>query len=255
VKRAPLRPAGETIAAIQARIAEIRAENDAQRRGEDADLSDARRALLAREAAVARARSLSIVGERFMHRTFETFERCPENADALASARFSIADEPLMGVAFYGPVGVGKTHLAAAMAHEVIERGIPVVIDSVNALLRRIRLTFDAGVKLSEDEVVQRVAGVPLLVLDDLGKEYLTPWAATTLWDIANARYERNLPLVVTSNSDLAGLFARYSQPIAGLDEQTLPAMFDRVVEMVGGVDRFRAIGGDSRRAIVEAVR
>ncbi len=255
MRQTTLVSASETAAEIVARIAEIRAENDAARRGEDADLSDARREILRQEAAVSKARSLSIVGDRFAHRTFGTFKTRPENAQALVAARYAIADTPIIGAAFYGAPGVGKSHLAGAVAHELIGRGTAVIVDSVNALLRRIRSTFDAGVQLTEDEVVRRVSSVPLLVLDDLGKEHLTPWSATTLWDIVNARYERNLPLIVTSNSDLAGLAARYSRSIDGLDEQTLPAMFDRIVEMVGGIDRFIAVGGESQRARIEAVR
>lgn len=186
-----------------------------------------------REDRMRRVRSASIVGMRFEARTFETLEPELLNRRAIETA-WLIVEDPRVGAAFWGPPGCGKTHLAGAIVHACIERGIPAVMDTVSSLLRRIRSTYDGASKITEEEMVERIISAPVLVLDDLGKERLTEWSAAMLWDMLNARYERALPLILTANSNLGGLSAHYSRSIPGVDAHTLPAMMRRIVEMTG---------------------
>jgi DNA replication protein DnaC len=47
---------------------------------------------------------------------------------------------------------------------------------------------------------MESLKDVGLLVLDDLGTERATEWAAQALFQIVNHRYSKRLPLVVTTN-------------------------------------------------------
>jgi DNA replication protein DnaC len=62
---------------------------------------------------------------------------------------------------------------------------------------------------VSYDAVFEGLRTVGLLVLDDLGAEAPTPWAAEKLYQLLNHRYNYRLPTVVTTNRDLDRLEGR----------------------------------------------
>jgi hypothetical protein len=55
----------------------------------------------------------------------------------------------------------------------------------------------------TDDTALRRLAlqRVPLLVLDDLGTEYVTGFSRVELGDLLNQRYNRELPTIITSNA------------------------------------------------------
>jgi DNA replication protein DnaC len=96
--------------------------------------------------------------------------------------------------------GVGKTHLAAAIANEALRRQINVLFAIVPDLLDHLRSTFGPSSEIEYDERFELIRTVPLLILDDLGTENTTPWAREKLFQIFNYRYNDALPTVITSN-------------------------------------------------------
>lgn len=98
-----------------------------------------------------------------------------------------------------GPVGTGKTGLAVGALRVVHESGarrylfcgVPALLDAMRARGREA-----AG---AEDPMTAAVAA-SVLVLDDLGAERPTDWVAERLYVLVNARYEKQLPTVVTTN-------------------------------------------------------
>lgn len=102
-----------------------------------------------------------------------------------------------------GAPGLGKTLLAAgALAASTHSK--PGFFWEWGALLRNIRqLAFgDNGPHLPEEDVLKPWQETPgLLVLDDVGAEKMTEWAAQTLYAILNARYQSRLPTIVTTNN------------------------------------------------------
>lgn len=85
-----------------------------------------------------------------------------------------------------------QTHLAAAIAHEVLGRHEPVLFAVVPDLLDHLRVTFS--------ERFEQFRSVPLLILDDLGTESATVWAREKLYQLLNHRYNWRLATVITSN-------------------------------------------------------
>jgi DNA replication protein DnaC len=113
------------------------------------------------------------------------------------------AGSPEGWLVFMGENGVGKTHLAAAIAHACRERGTSVLFLVVPDLLDHLRYTFRPDSDVSYDQLFEEVKRVPLLVLDDLGAHGTSPWAREKLYQIINYRYNARLPLVVTTNLSL----------------------------------------------------
>ena len=111
---------------------------------------------------------------------------------------------------FTGERGCGKTHLAIAIASEVIKQGHSVFRAFVPDLLDHLRGTFSPDSPISYDELFEQVKTANLLILDDFGVQTSTPWAEEKLYQIVAYRYERQLPTVITSVDDVDTLIREW---------------------------------------------
>lgn len=105
-----------------------------------------------------------------------------------------------------GQHGIGKTHLAAALANDRLERGLPTLFIVTPDLLDALRASFGGEGGTSYDKVFYEVRATPFLILDDFGAESATPWAKEKLYQILNYRYNAQLPTVITTNLKLDDL-------------------------------------------------
>jgi DNA replication protein DnaC len=97
---------------------------------------------------------------------------------------------------FLGPGGTGKSHLAQAIGQAAILQGYKALYREVHVLLDELA---DAVADGTRKDYVQRVATVPLLILDDFGMRKLPHTAAEDLLEIVMRRYER-FSTLLTSN-------------------------------------------------------
>ena len=128
--------------------------------------------------------------------------------DALNTSR-EFADHPSGWLIFLGAYGCGKTHLAAAIANRRVERQLPVLFVVVPDLLDYLRASYAPDSPVTYDERFDQVRNVEMLILDDLGTQNATPWAAEKLYQILNYRYNAELPTVITMNQSLEDLDPR----------------------------------------------
>jgi len=158
--------------------------------------------------------------------TFETFR--PEgralNVDqqrslevAYESAR-EYANEPRGWLLILGGYGVGKTHLAAAIANACLGRGLPVMFLNAPDLLDYLRAAFSPTVEETYDRRFEDLLDTPLLILDDLGTQNATAWAEEKLFQILNHRHIARLPTVITTNLALDDLDPRLGSRLADMD-------------------------------------
>jgi len=191
----------------------------------------------------------SRLGKRFRLRTFDTFDRNRQpKAYSVARAyaeHFAEHKAKGEGLLFLGPVGTGKTHLAAAIANYLLDRGVPVIFGTLATLFENLRASLyaDGATEAEREEARRELYDVDLLVLDDLGKERLTPWAVEELYSLLNYRYENMLPVVITTNLSLAQLRERYDAERT----QAGQAIVSRITEMC----RVVIIKGDDYRLMM----
>ena len=167
------------------------------------------------ENVAARLRRASNIGE-LSHMTFETFEPAragsPEVAysleHALETAR-QFSQTPHGWMVLVGPYGCGKTHLAAAIANYRISHRLPVLFVVVPDLLDYLRAAYAPDSPVTYDARFQQVRDMNVLVLDDLGTQNATPWAAEKLYQLLNHRYNAELPTVITTNQRLGDMEPR----------------------------------------------
>jgi DNA replication protein DnaC len=158
--------------------------------------------------------------------TFETFRPegrglSPDRQKNLRRAydvARAYARNPQGWLFFRGGYGCGKTHLAAAIANVCLEQGINVLFVTVPDLLDHLRAAFAPLSEQTYDERFEQVRTAPVLILDDLGTEYGTPWALEKLFQILNYRYMSRLPTVITTNQEFEELDPRLRSRLADSD-------------------------------------
>ena len=143
------------------------------------------------------------------------------------------------GLFITGPKGTGKTHLAAAIANQLMQQGTPVICMTMIDLLERIKRTYEQnrqyGGEISEGNVLDTYKRVQLLIIDDMGKEPATEWAVSKIYAIINARYEAYMPTIITTNYTDAELVRRLTPKDSG-DPTTADATIDRLREMCAAI-------------------
>ena len=120
---------------------------------------------------VIQCRSQSGLMDKEAGKTFASFKVNDDNAKA---RMFAIEGLAVGNLLLIGDSGVGKTHLALAMANEWIEKGKAVKFYPIWRLLSEARGAFDRG--MTEVEFIDEIKKNPL-VIDDLGSYKMSEWA------------------------------------------------------------------------------
>jgi DNA replication protein DnaC len=112
---------------------------------------------------------------------------------ALASARFIAQHEDLLLI---GPPGVGKSHIATAIAIGAIRAGYRVLVRSAFDLSQDF---LEAEALHERKQLVQRLTKVDLLVIEDFGMKRLGPSAAEDLLEVFIRRHQKTSTVVTTN--------------------------------------------------------
>lgn len=165
-----------------------------------------------RRARAERLRRLAGVPEDLSRYTFATFQ--PEWAHGTAGERRELgailqeaqayAEDPAGWLVLHGTYGCGKTHLAYAIVERSLALGRSVYYGSLPEVLDTLRAGYDDAAGMAYDARMRTMLDVELLVLDDVGAEHQTAWGNEKLFELTNYRYTRRLPLVVTTNLNVA---------------------------------------------------
>jgi DNA replication protein DnaC len=114
----------------------------------------------------------------------------------LATGRFIEQHEDVL---LLGNAGVGKSHIAQALAMAAIHAGFRVLYREAHVLFEELLL---ANVTGERAEAIATFSDIPLLIIDDLGMRKLPASAAEDLLELIMRRYERT-STIITSNRPL----------------------------------------------------
>lgn len=135
-----------------------------------------------------------------------------------------------------GETGTVKTTQAYALLKALMRAGVNCTFDTSGGHLRHVKRAYDGD--FTEEEAMEQLASVPVLFIDDLGKESPTQWAVEHLFDLVDARVAHMRPIVVTTNLNSAELRARYGEAGGAL-----------VSRLAGGASVAHFTGPDRRLA------
>jgi DNA replication protein DnaC len=103
-------------------------------------------------------------------------------------------NEDASSLLFQGLYGLGKSHLAYTIAKEVNNKGFKVIFVNSPSMLDAFRNSYRNG-KFTEPELMDMIYNTDLLILDDIGSEYVKQdskgketWAVDKLFQIINSR-------------------------------------------------------------------
>lgn len=125
----------------------------------------------------------------------------------LCSLRFV---DDARGVLILGPVGVGKTHLAAALGHIAIRRRRTVAFARADQLFRRLKA---ARLDNTVEAEMRRLARLDLLIIDDLALQAFDQTETADFYELVVERHQK-ASTVVTSNRDPSEWIGLMSDPL-----------------------------------------
>lgn len=173
---------------------------------------------------IEKLRSLSLMDEKLKDVTFSKCQVTEDNRKALGIAkryaeRFDEMHKMHQGLLFWGNVGTGKSYIAAAIANELLNRNVPVVMTSFVKLLNEMQgFGSDAGTH------IEKINTAKLLVIDDLGSERGTDYTLEKVYDIVDSRYRAGKPVIMTTNLTM--------QQMKECTDIRYNRIYDRIFEM-----------------------
>lgn len=100
------------------------------------------------------------------------------------------------GLLLYGRVGCGKTFIAACIVNWLIDHGVPAMIATAPDLIEAMRGGYDSP----RASLLYALKDADLVVIDDYGTEQTTGYTEAKLFELINARYLAQKPLIITTN-------------------------------------------------------
>jgi DNA replication protein DnaC len=113
-------------------------------------------------------------------------------------------------VIFMGPVGVGKSHLAAALGHAACRIGQDVLRLRVDHLLREIH---QSRADASTSKLLRKLIATDVLILDDFGLRRLDAIQSSDLYELIIERHKRAVT-IFTSNRGVEEWIPLFDDPI-----------------------------------------
>ena len=142
-----------------------------------------------------------------------------------------------IGLLLWGEVGTGKTYFAACIANALVENCVSVKMTNFSTILN------DLFYENDKNQYIDRLNNHNLLIIDDLGIERDTEYALEQVYNIIDARYKSNKPLIVTTNLTITEI----KNPVDTAHKR----IYDRVLEMCVPVkfdgENFRTQKADSK--------
>ncbi|MDM8534426.1 ATP-binding protein [Clostridiaceae bacterium HSG29] len=117
---------------------------------------------------------------------------------------------------FYGPTGQGKTYLCNCIANSLINKGHLVIYQTAFKLIEIIEnARFNKNNFSNKDENYQMLFSSDLLIIDDLGTEFINTFTNVEIFNIINTRLNQNKKTIISTNLSPIQIKEKYSDRIS----------------------------------------
>ena len=113
---------------------------------------------------------------------------------------------------FLGSAGLGKTHLSLAIVKELINKGFDCVYASSYNLFSAMENDHFSS---RSNETYKAAVNCDLLVIDDLGSEFTSPFILSCIYNVINTRLLSKKPTVISTNLTIKEIETRYTPRIS----------------------------------------
>lgn len=149
---------------------------------------------------IERLKQMSLMDAKFRNVTFDTFSVRKENELSLKKCRnyaasFEEWEKENTGLILWGNKGTGKSTAAACIANSLLNRGVSTIMTSFGSIIRTIESRDER-----ESRLIGRLNSARLLIIDDLGTERASDYVIEKVYNVVDARYRRQKPLIITTN-------------------------------------------------------
>ncbi|WP_299202527.1 ATP-binding protein [uncultured Amphritea sp.] len=166
-----------------------------------------------KENQINRLLSGSLIPPRYLTRTFANYRADSEGQQRALKAIESYAEDFTTheksgaGIVMAGKPGTGKTHLACALANDLIFRlqKNPVFIPA-SKMIRKIRETYRRDSEHTEQQMINLFRDADLLIIDEVGIQRGTEAEEHLLFEIINERNAYFNPTILISNLNAADI-------------------------------------------------
>lgn len=161
-----------------------------------------------RKGIIDQARNRSCIPPKFQGMDFKSWipscEKAASIKQMLAEYVVNFADHASKGKSFLliGASGTGKTHIATAIANNLISRQKTAIYVSALNFISQMKSAWNPTSEVSEDAIVEKLASFDLLVLDELGKGVYDAKEKGMIFRLIDRRYEENKPTIGISRLD-----------------------------------------------------
>lgn len=168
-----------------------------------------------RQARIERRLDKAGIPMRFRSRSFENFSADTQGKAECLSYAMAFAEDFKTHLSsgttaiFSGLPGTGKSHLATSICQEVISGGHTAMYANALDLIRMVRATWRRDSVTTEAQVMDTLASVDLLVIDEVGAQYGTEGEQVIMFDVINRRYQEQVPMILLTNHGKDG-FKQY---------------------------------------------
>jgi DNA replication protein DnaC len=114
-------------------------------------------------------------------------------------------------VILYGPVGVGKSHIAQALGHLAIRAGADVRFTKTSRTLADLA---GGHADRTWDRRLREYIRPAVLILDDFAMRELTPGQADDLYELISERAAAGHPLILTANRSPVDWYPLFPNPV-----------------------------------------
>lgn len=173
-------------------------------------------------------------GARLAKATVDDFQVGPHNRAAFATARewfelptpkvklsacYGYISDPIRpNLIIVGPIGSGKSYLAACVYRELRAKLEPVLWINAGTLISQVRRGFsEKDIAKHVGEKISRAGGAHVLVIDDLGKVHPgkdVSWIEEQFYALVDERYRNELPTIVTTEWKSEALAGRVGESV-----------------------------------------